>query len=337
MVTLCNMGFLSPDGRSYSFDQRANGYGRGEGIAVVVIKLLADAVKDGDTIRAVIRSTGTNQDGRTPGVTQPSKDAQESLIRHVYNKANLDFSTTRYIEGHGPGTPLGDPIEVSSIGAVFARQRTEAEPLVVGSVKSNIGHLEAASGLAGLIKTVLVLERGLIPPIADFQQPNPQIDTKFLNIKFPSEAMPWPGKGLRRASINSFGFGGTNSHVVLDDALHYLELHNISGYHNTLTLSPQQPISQESDETCLPEPCKSSNAWAEDTSTASSSFSPQLFVLSAMDKLALQRMIIQYDKHLASKPHPKRSMDSYLSSLAYTLASRRSRFPWRSTQASSSR
>jgi len=177
-----NMGFLGPDSVCYCFDHRANGYARGEGFAVVVLKLLSDALRDGDTIRAVIRATGSNQDGRTPSITQPSSQAQEDMIRDTYARGGLDLKTTRFFEAHGTGTPVGDPLEARAIGAVFQRERSAEEPLLVGAVKSNIGHLECASGIAGLIKTVLVLEHGLVPPNIWFEKPNPKIASEW-NLK----------------------------------------------------------------------------------------------------------------------------------------------------------
>ncbi|KAJ0278593.1 hypothetical protein COL940_007175 [Colletotrichum noveboracense] len=144
---LSNAGFLSPDGRSYSFDRKANGYARGEGYAFVLLKPLEAALRDGDTIRAVIRATGVNQDGRTPSITQPSAAAQVELIKKTYEIAGLSLSETEYVEAHGTGTPVGDPIEASAIGQVFRSHRNR--PVWIGSVKSNIGHLEGASGLAG--------------------------------------------------------------------------------------------------------------------------------------------------------------------------------------------
>ena len=183
MMSLSNLNFLSPDGRCYSFDHRANGYARCEGFAVVVVKLLADALQDGDTIRAVIRATGSNQDGRTPGITQPSKDAQETLIRDTYLSAGLDLKTTRFFEAHGTGTAIGDPTEAAAISAVFKAERTPDDPLFIGAVKSNIGHLEGASGLAGLIKTIMVLESGVIPPNIWFERPHPSIHPEEWNVK----------------------------------------------------------------------------------------------------------------------------------------------------------
>lgn len=165
-----------------------------------------------------------NQDGKTPGITVPSSEAQRSLIRSTYKAAGLGFSETVYFEAHGTGTPVGDPLELSAIGETIgvARAADGCPPLLVGSVKSNIGHLEGGSGIAGLIKTVLVLEHGLIPAVHGIEAPNPRFDLERWNICIPTELTPWPTPWPRRASVNSFGYGGTNSHVILDDAFHYL-------------------------------------------------------------------------------------------------------------------
>ena len=181
MSQLSTLGFLSPDGRSYSFDSRANGYAKGEGIGVVILKRLDDAVRDGDTVRAVIRSTSINQDGRTPGITQPSKGAQTENIRSAYKFAGLPLDETAYFEAHGTGTPVGDPIEAEAIHHAF--QRKSDNPLYIGALKSNIGHLEAGAGIAATIKSVLMLERGMIPPIAGFEKQNPAIPTDEWNLK----------------------------------------------------------------------------------------------------------------------------------------------------------
>ncbi|KAI0459321.1 polyketide synthase PksD [Xylaria acuta] len=218
-----NMNFLSPDSRSYSFDHRANGYGRGEGVVVLVLKRLRDSLRDGDMIRAVIRASASNQDGHTPGITQPNVTAQEDLIRSVYKSCGLDFGRTRYVEAHGTGTKLGDSTEAKALGRVFRTARSPKEPLYIGSVKSSIGHLEGASGLAGILKAIMILERGIIPPNALFERWNPKINPKLNNLEVLTSSIPWPTQGLRRISVNSFGFGGSNSHVILDDAFHVLE------------------------------------------------------------------------------------------------------------------
>lgn len=231
-IPLTSLGFLSPDAKCYSFDHRANGYSRGEGFGILVLKRLSDAIHDQDTIRAVIRNTVANQDGRSPGITQPTKHAQVDAIRQAYEHAGLDPSVMRYFEAHGTGTPVGDPIEASAIAEVFSELRSEEEPLYVGALKSNIGHLEGAAGIAGLMKAVLTLKVAIIPPNVWFEKENPRIPAKW-NLKFPIAATPWPSKGLRRASINSFGYGGSNAHVIMDDAYNYLSMHGLIGKHRT--------------------------------------------------------------------------------------------------------
>ena len=183
MAPLSNMNFLSPDSRCYPFDARANGYSRGEGFGVVIIKRVADAIADGDTIRAVIRGIAANQDGRTPGITQPNCSAQEALIRKTYMSKDLDIGITRFFEAHGTGTPVGDLVEARAISAVFKDVRSSQDPLFVGAAKSNIGHLEGASGIVSIIKATLALEKGIIPPNADYQHPNPEIPVDQWNIK----------------------------------------------------------------------------------------------------------------------------------------------------------
>lgn len=183
MAPLANLNFLSPDSRCYPFDARANGYSRGEGFGVLIIKRVADAIADGDTVRAIIRGVGANQDGRTPGITQPNCSAQEAMIRETYIKNDLDIGATRFFEAHGTGTPVGDLIEAQAISAVFMDSRSSTDPLFVGAAKSNIGHLEGASGIVSIIKTTLALEKGIIPPNADYRYANPDIPAEQWNIK----------------------------------------------------------------------------------------------------------------------------------------------------------
>lgn len=202
---------LSRRGRCFAFDERADGYVRGEGGGIVVLKRLKDAIADGDAIRAVIRGTGVNSDGRTIGLSMPSETAQAALIRAVCERANTVADDLAFFEMHGTGTPAGDPVEAAAVGHALGQRRQE--PLPIGSVKTNIGHLEAASGMAGLIKTVLALERGMLPPSIHCDTPNPKIPFGELNLRVVRgvEAID-SGKG---AGINSFGFGGTNGHAVL--------------------------------------------------------------------------------------------------------------------------
>ena len=174
---------ISKDGKSYAFDSRANGYGRGEGSATVVLKRLEDALRDGDPIRAIIRESGINQDGKTETITTPSGEAQEALIRDCYRRAGLDPAQTTYFEAHGTGTPTGDPIEVAAIASVFKDTRKDEQPLRIGSVKTNIGHTETASGVAAIIKVALALEKGQIPPSINFEKPNEKLHLDEWKLK----------------------------------------------------------------------------------------------------------------------------------------------------------
>lgn len=180
---LTRISLLSPDGKSYAFDSRASGYGRGEGIATIILKPLEDALRDGDPVRAIIRHTGANQDGKTATITSPNQSAQEELIRSCYRAAGLDPVETGYVEAHGTGTQTGDSIEAGALGAVFGSNRAPGEPIYIGSVKTNIGHTEATSGLAGVIKAVMALEKEAIPPNANFENPNENIPFDKLGLK----------------------------------------------------------------------------------------------------------------------------------------------------------
>lgn len=172
-MPMTSLGFLSKDGKCYTFDHRANGYGRGEGIGMVVLKRLRDALRDNDTIRGVIRGTASNQDGRTPGITVPNPDAQLRCIRAAYENANLTVDNTPYVECHGTGTKVGDWRELKAISTAFCAERET--PVLVGSIKPNVGHLEGAAGVAGVIRAVLILENGHIPPHINFEKWNPDI------------------------------------------------------------------------------------------------------------------------------------------------------------------
>ncbi|KAI8251523.1 Compactin diketide synthase [Colletotrichum sp. SAR 10_98] len=195
------------DGKSYSFDEKANGYARGEGIAVVILKRVSDAIKDGNTIRGIIRNIGCNQDGKSPGVTMPTAEAQSSLMNRLYTEAGLDPGATRYFEAHATGTAVGDPIEMSAISSVFSKRLSAGNPMYVGSVKTNVGHLEGAAGLAGLLKSVYILESGIIPKNLWFEKWNPQVQLDESLFLVPTTAVPWPDNTPRRISLNSFGIG----------------------------------------------------------------------------------------------------------------------------------
>lgn len=218
-VGLSKAYMLSPHGQCRAFDAEANGYVRGEGAGVVVLKPLNRALDDGDSIYAVLLATGINQDGRTPGLHQPSRAAQEGLLRQVYAQAGIDPTEVSYVEAHGTGTTVGDFMEGNALGTVLGKERTEGEWLHVGSVKTQIGHLEAASGIAGLIKTALILKHREIPANLHFHTPNPQIPFEELHLKVQAEPGSLPASAeLPVAGVNNFGFGGTNAHAVLQAA-----------------------------------------------------------------------------------------------------------------------
>ncbi|KAI0435050.1 putative polyketide synthase [Xylaria sp. FL1042] len=235
-VALSTLGSCGPDGISYAFDHRVQGYGRGEGVAILVVKRLEDAIKDRDPIRAVIRETAANQDGKTPTITSPDLDAQRNLIRACYERAGIPIHETALVEAHGTGTKAGDPIEATAIGAALSKGRPETQPVYLGSVKTNLGHTEAASGLAAIIKTTKSLEVGQIAPSINFEKPNPDIDFEGLRLKVPQKLIEWPSAGIRRASVNNFGYGGTNTHVILEEGGHYLssKTNGVNGVHDDL-------------------------------------------------------------------------------------------------------
>ncbi|KAF9884576.1 hypothetical protein FE257_001460 [Aspergillus nanangensis] len=215
-ITMTDFGMLLVDGRCRTFDATGSGYVRGDGVCAMVLKRKRDALSAGDAIRAVVRGSHTNHDGLKDGLTLPNDKAQAQLIWQTYKRAGLDTIDTEYFEAHGTGTMAGDQRETKAIGDVFAPERDR--PLVVGSIKSNIGHLGGASGLAGVIKAVLSVELGKIAPKMHFHTPNPAIDFKGLKIQVPTELQEWPSwNGLRRASINSFGYGGSNAPVILEN------------------------------------------------------------------------------------------------------------------------
>ncbi|KAL8694265.1 MAG: hypothetical protein Q9218_001033 [Villophora microphyllina] len=304
-----------------TYEALENGYGRGEGIVSLILKPLDDAVRDGDTIRAIIRNTGANQDGRTNGITFPSCDAQASLIKSVYEAAGLDPAETDYVEAHGTGTAAGDPVEAEALARSLAANRPADKPLIVGSVKSNIGHLEAASGLAAMVKTIMALEADLIPPNYDFQHPNEAIPLEDWKLKVPASAHAWPNPDIKRASISNFGFGGTNVHVILEK------------YKDPKAPPRGQPngvAHVNGDGNSISSEDKLSNGYSSHQTTEQNGikedFGPpkrQLFVLSANDKMSLKERARQLSSYIEAHPNvnPNR--------LALTLNERRSDLEWR--------
>ena len=218
-ISLAKMKALAPDGRCKAFDAAADGYGRGEGCGVVVLKRLSDAVADGDRVWATIKGAAVNQDGRSAGLTVPNGPAQQALIRDALESGGIAPHMVDYVEAHGTGTPLGDPVELQALAAALGDSRDGGRPLLVGSVKTNIGHLEAAAGIAGLIKLALAIHYGEIPPHLHFLHPNPYVDWDHLPVMVPTALAGWPEHdGPRIGAVSSFGFSGTNAHVVLGDA-----------------------------------------------------------------------------------------------------------------------
>lgn len=285
----------SASGKCHTFDSKADGYVKAEAINAVFIKRLSDAIRDGDPIRAVIRGTSTNSAGRTPGMASPSSKAQAAAIRTAYANAGItNFNETGYLECHGTGTLAGDPVEVAGAASVFATTRNEGQELIVGSIKSNIGHSEAAAGISGLIKAILAVERGMIPGNPTFLDPNPNIDFYSSRMRASRNTIKWPATAVRRASVNSFGFGGANAHVVLEAAEHSS---HVSSY--------MQKVG--------------SDFFDSDNEDKALEAKPTLLVFSANDEQSLKNNIKSLSAHLIN---PGVSVD--MADLAYTLSERRS-------------
>ena len=219
-LSMARLGALAPDGRCKTFDARADGYVRGEGAGVVVLKPLSAALDDDDPILGVIRGSAVNNDGRTNGLTAPNRQAQVRVLRRAYAAADVPPSSVAYVEAHGTGTRLGDPIEAEALSEVLGADRPLGEPCAIGSVKTNIGHLEAAAGVAALVKVVQAVRHAELPPSINYETPNPLIPFERLAVAVQEEPAPWPegDDDVRRAGISSFGFGGTNAHLVVESA-----------------------------------------------------------------------------------------------------------------------
>jgi acyl transferase domain-containing protein/NADPH:quinone reductase-like Zn-dependent oxidoreductase/acyl carrier protein len=298
-ICFSNSGMLAPDGRCKSFDARADGYARGEGGGVIVLKLLAQALRDNDDVYAVIVGTAVNQDGHTSSITIPNQLAQEAMLREAYRDAGIDPTQVQYVEAHGTGTPTGDPIEANALGTVLGQGRPAENCCWIGSVKTNIGHLEAGAGMAGVIKAALALRQGMIPPNLHFEKPSEQVDFKQLRLRVPQRLQPWPplkaGRQTRVAGVNSFGFGGTNAHAVLADA-------DGKDEHRG-----QMPTELNGASVPCPAACPTT----------------ALIPLSARSLSALAALAGSYAEWLAAHP------DTNFADLCYTLTQRRSHHPHR--------
>ncbi len=276
-IWMSKMQALSPDGRCKTFDAAADGYGRGEGCGMVVLKRLSDAIADRDNILALIRGSAINQDGKSSGLTVPNGMAQQALIRAALTNANVEPNQVSYVEAHGTGTSLGDPIELKALAEVLGKRQPDKQPLTIGSVKTNIGHLEAAAGIASLIKVVLAMQHEEIPPHLHLNQLNPHISLEGTSVVIPTQRTPWrfpqpSERGVeeerrRIAGVSSFGFSGTNAHVVLEEAA--LEIQN-SKFKIQNSNSPERPL--------------------------------HLLTLSAKSEAALKELVSRFDCHMAAHP-----------------------------------
>jgi acyl transferase domain-containing protein/NADPH:quinone reductase-like Zn-dependent oxidoreductase/NAD(P)-dependent dehydrogenase (short-subunit alcohol dehydrogenase family)/acyl carrier protein len=213
-----NAGMLAPDGKCKTFDAAANGYVRGEGCGIIVLKRLSEAEAHGDRIWGVIRGSALNQDGASTGLTVPNGEAQERVIQEALISAGISPSQVDYVEAHGTGTPVGDPVELGAAAAAYCSERDPDKPLLIGSVKTNVGHLEPAAGVAGLVKVMLAMKQGMIPPHLHFENPSPEIDWEQVPLRVTSEPTPWPRYADRMpiAGVSGFGWSGTNAHVIVE-------------------------------------------------------------------------------------------------------------------------
>lgn len=256
---------MAADDHCKTFAATADGYVRGEGCGVIVLKRLSDAVANGDNILAVIRGSAVNQDGRSSGLTAPNGPAQEAVIRQALLNAGVEPNQVDYLETHGTGTPLGDPIEVNALAAVLGQNRSPDKPLLIGSVKTNVGHLEAAAGIAGIIKVVLSLQHQEIPPHLNLKELSPHLDWSRIPVTVATERIPWPIESEpRRAGVSSFGFSGTNAHIILEEA------------------PPPLPISSEDETTRIERPL-------------------HLLTLSVKREAAFSRLLDHFENYLAEE------------------------------------
>ncbi|KAI3391175.1 hypothetical protein diail_7796 [Diaporthe ilicicola] len=308
IVAGCNI-YLSPDhvmdglsvngtaslsGLCHSFDMKADGYIKAEAVNMVLLKRLEDAIRDEDPIRGIIRGTATGSDGWTAGIASPNASAQAATIQQAYSNANIpDVAATSYVECHGTGTQAGDAIEVSGLASIFSSRKSRTCPLRIGSVKSNIGHSEPAAGISGLLKVLLAMEHGIIPGNPTFVTPNPKIDFDTINLRLSRAATPWDApQGLKRAGVNSFGYGGSNAHVIVESV--GVLANHVTSYTSDFFLD-QKTYSR-----------------------------PYLMVFSANDQQSLQASVAALDRHLS---YPGVELD--LRDVAYTLSEKRTRHFYR--------
>jgi len=304
-VTRCKIKALAPDGRCKTFDASADGYGQGEGCGVVVLKRLSDAIANRDSILALIRGSAINHDGPSSGVTVPNKKAQKEVIQEALQNARIEPHQVSYVEAHGTGTTLGDPIELEALAAVYGKNRPSHQPLVVGSVKTNFGHLEAAAGVSAFMKVVLALHHQEIPPHLHFSKPNPYIPWDKIPVTIPTSGIPWKqGKQPRMAGVSSFGMSGSNVHVILESAPE-------EGNRQTPPVSPQggKAIVRANGNSPVQEGCLER--------------SHHLLTLSAKTEQALEELVSRYRNYLELHPELE------LADICYSANRGRSHFLYR--------
>nr|ALQ32767.1 putative polyketide synthase [Fusarium aywerte] len=329
-MAMTEQGVLSPDASCKTFDATANGYARGEAINAIFLKPLDNALHDGDPIRAVVRATSSNSDGKTPGMSMPSSESHEALIHRAYEEACLDPKDTCFVEAHGTGTSVGDPLEATAIARVFGG--SSDHKLYIGSVKPNFGHSEGASGVSSVMKAILALENRTIPPNINFSTPNPKIPFRETNMAVPIDAIPWPQNQPLRISVNSFGIGGANAHCIIETLEEYLSgLSN--GRQTASTLNGNGPMHANTSSTIahtnamrmgvLGKNRHSAGETTEEISTLALSTenvkirpSKALYVLSAANPVSLRQSLVDYQDYI--RTHKTDPVD-----ISYTLCNRR--------------
>ena len=297
----------------------------------MIVKRLSDALTAGDPIRGIIRESLLNQDGKTETITSPSQAAQEALIRGCYRNAGLDPRDTQYFEAHGTGTPTGDPIEARAIAAIFRDGRPPNDPLLIGSVKTNIGHTETTSGLASTIKVILALERGMIPPSINYETPNPKLALADWRLKVPTNLEQWPKSGSQgklRASINNFGFGGSNAHVIMERGEPWLWSQDVLDVKADDTFNGNEAAKKKATTEAIADKITALTNGIEGFEMPN--YKSKVFILSARDEKTGQKMTARLKAHLEQNRAP--NVEQYLESLAYTLGQRRTRFSWIAAQ-----
>ena len=320
MELRANAGMLSPDGRCATFDADANGYVRGEGCGIVVLKRLSEAEADGDRIWGVIRSTSLNQDGASPGLTVPNGAAQERCIEEALRRAGILPSQVDYVEAHGTGTEVGDPIELQATGTAYGKGREADRPLLIGSVKTNFGHLESAAGVAGLIKVILAMQQGMIPKHLHFQNPTPQVDWTKLPLQVTAKPTAWPCHSNRSpiAGVSGFGWSGTNAHVVVEG---YGEPDDTGLDARHGPAGAAQPVT-----VALPTPVAGLSVPHEQLAARQTRFLP----LSGKSDGVLRDLAKQYLTWLDEQKHSSEyALESLLADMAWTAGAGRSHFSHR--------